>query len=75
MIARSAEPKATAISDLPGDLPAVLDLLADTHPTLALAMVRALSNAQVPALRATADRLMAALADDSRIGADVEWRG
>ena len=60
------------VDDLPGDLPAVLNLLADTHPTLALAMVRALSTARVPALRATANQLMSALADDSRLDAEVD---
>lgn len=72
MIARSTLAAAAAVDDLPGDMPAVLDLLADTHPTLALAMVRALNNARVPALRATANRLMSALAGDSRLDADVD---
>jgi acyl-CoA reductase-like NAD-dependent aldehyde dehydrogenase len=60
------------VDDLPGDLPAVLDLLADTHPTLALAMVRALDSARVPALRATATRLMSALAADARLDAEID---
>jgi hypothetical protein len=60
----SIRPPNTA--DLPADVPAVLDLLADTHPTIALAVVRALGDAHSPALRATEKRLLA-LANDSRL--------
>ena len=62
----------SSVEDLPADLPAVLDLLADAHPTIAQAMVRALAGASSPALRATADRLLEGLADEARLDAEVD---
>jgi hypothetical protein len=40
-----------AIDDLPADISAILELLADTHPTIAQALVRALEGADTFALR------------------------
>ena len=61
-----------AIDDLPADIPAILELLADTHPTIALALVRALEGADTLALRATANRLLETLANDSRLDQEVD---
>jgi acetaldehyde dehydrogenase/alcohol dehydrogenase len=61
-----------AVDDLPADIPAILELLADTHPTIALALVHALDGADTLALRATASRLLEALANDSRLDQEVD---
>jgi acetaldehyde dehydrogenase/alcohol dehydrogenase len=61
-----------AIDDLPADIPAILELLADTHPTIALALVRALEGADTLALRTTANRLLETLANDSRLDQEVD---
>ena len=61
-----------AIDDLAADIPAVLELLADTHPTIALALVRALDGGDTLALRARANRLLEALANDSRFEQEVD---
>lgn len=68
MIAFSSPP-ATALPS--AGLPAILELLADTHPRIALAMADALDEADRPALRATAHRLVEALAADSQVDQDV----
>jgi acyl-CoA reductase-like NAD-dependent aldehyde dehydrogenase len=54
------------------DVPAVLDRLAETHPAMALALVRALGGETSPALRAAKARVMEALAADSRLNAEVD---
>jgi len=61
-----------AVDDLPADIPAILELLADTHPTIALALVHALDGADTLALRATASRLLEGLANDSRLDQEVD---
>jgi acyl-CoA reductase-like NAD-dependent aldehyde dehydrogenase len=61
-----------AVDDFPADVPAILEVLADTHPAIAMALVRALDEAGMPGLRTSANRLLEALADDSRIGQDVD---
>jgi acyl-CoA reductase-like NAD-dependent aldehyde dehydrogenase len=61
-----------AVDDLPADLPALLEVLADTQPAIALALVRALDEAGAPTLRATANRLLETLANDSRLGQEVD---
>ena len=63
-------PPATA--DPPAAVPAILELIADTHPRLALAMAQALGNADSSTLRATAQHLVEALASDSLIDHDVD---
>src|SRR5580765_2217148 len=62
----------TAINDLPTDVSAILELLADTHPTMALALVQALDGADTLALRGTAHHLLEALANDSRLDREVD---
>jgi acyl-CoA reductase-like NAD-dependent aldehyde dehydrogenase len=61
-----------AVDDLPADLPAILDMLADTQPAIALALVRALDQTGTPALHATANRLLETLANDSRLDQEVD---
>src|SRR6188474_2017058 len=61
-----------AVDDLPADIPAILELLADMHPTIALALVHALDGADTLALRATASRLLEGLANDSRLDQEVD---
>ena len=61
-----------AIDDLPADIPAILERLADTHPTIAMALVRALEGADALALRTTANRLLETLANDSRLDQEVD---
>jgi len=60
------------VDDLPADVPELLELLSDTHPTIALAMARALDRAGSPGLRATATRLLEAIADDSLLNHEVD---
>jgi len=61
-----------APADPAAEVPALLAVLAETHPTMALAMVHALSGADSPALRATGHRLVEALAADSLLDQDVD---
>ena len=69
MIAVLAPP---ATADPPAAVPAILELMADTHPRLALAMAQALGNADSSTLRATAHHLVEALASDSLLDHDVD---
>jgi len=61
-----------AAADPPAAVPAILELIADTHPRLALAMAQALGNADSSTLRASAQHLVEALASDSLIDHDVD---
>jgi HPt (histidine-containing phosphotransfer) domain-containing protein len=61
-----------AVADPPAAVPAILELMADMHPRLALAMANALGEADPTTLRATAHHLLGALASDSRIDQDVD---
>jgi acyl-CoA reductase-like NAD-dependent aldehyde dehydrogenase len=59
-------------ADPAAEVPALLALLAETHPTMALAMAHALGGADSPALSATSHRLVEALAADSLLGQEVD---
>ena len=61
-----------AVADPPAAVPAILELMADTHPRLALAMAHALSDADAPTLRATVNHIVGALASDSMLDHDVD---
>ena len=52
------------VADPPAAVPAILELIADMHPRLALALANALGEADSSTLRATAHHLVGAL----------EWR-
>ena len=67
-----AFPLPLAAADPAAEVSAILELVADTHPTMALAMVHALGDADSPALRATGRRLVEALAADSLLDQDVD---
>ena len=53
------------VDDLPADVPELLELLTDTHPSIALAMARALDRAGSPGLRTIATRLLEVISDES----------
>src|SRR5262249_47892508 len=59
-------------ADPPADLPAVLEELSDSDPALAQAFVRALRDAESPALRAAATHVGHALARNSCLDGDVD---
>jgi acyl-CoA reductase-like NAD-dependent aldehyde dehydrogenase len=61
-----------AVDDLSADVPELLELLTDTHPTIALAMARALDRAGSPGLRAIATRLLDAISDESLLNHEVD---
>jgi hypothetical protein len=61
-----------AVGDLPADVPAILEVLADTQPAIDLALIRALDETGTPAQRATANRLLETLANDLRLDQDVD---
>ncbi|HEY7291869.1 MAG TPA: aldehyde dehydrogenase family protein [Vicinamibacterales bacterium] len=70
MITTFASP--SAVDDMPAELPAILEQLADSNPAIGLALVRALGGADSPALRQTSNRLMEALATDLGVSLEVE---
>jgi acyl-CoA reductase-like NAD-dependent aldehyde dehydrogenase len=60
------------VDDLPADVPELLELLTDTHPTIALAMARALDRAGSPGLRTIATRLLEVISDESLLNHEVD---
>jgi acyl-CoA reductase-like NAD-dependent aldehyde dehydrogenase len=61
-----------AVDDRSPDVPALLELLADSHPSIALSLARALRDADTSTLRAADKTLLGALANDSRLDHDVD---
>src|SRR5947208_1336939 len=67
-----AFPLPATATDTAAEVPALLAVLAETQPAMALAMVHALGGAESPALRATGRHLVEALAADSLLDQDVD---
>lgn len=61
------------IADLPADIPKLLDQVAETQPTLALAIAHALGSESIPALRPTVRRVTEALESDAGLDEEIEF--
>ena len=59
--------------DLPADIPALLDHLAETQPTVALAIAHALGSESMPALRPTVRRVTEVLESDACLDEEIEF--
>ena len=59
--------------DLPADIPALLDHLAETQPTVALAIAHALGSESMPALRPTVRRVTEVLESEACLDEEIEF--